>query len=649
MFAFLQKIGKSLMFPIATLPAAALLLRLGSGDMLGAVPNEAIQYIASIMAASGNAILGNLPIIFAIGIAMGLAHDSSGGAALAGAIAHLVLVAVLGTVNEDLNMGVFGGIIAGITAGLLYNKYYNVKFPEWLSFFGGRRFVPIITSITMAILASILAIVWGPIQGGIDAVGNWMIGAGSLGVGMYGFFNRLLIPVGLHHVINTVIWFDFGEFTNAAGEIVKGDINRFLAGDTSAGHFQAGFFPIMMFGLPAACLAMYFTARKDKRPIVGGMFVSIALTAFLTGVTEPIEFSFMFLSPVLYGIHAVLTGIALAVAYVVGFRDGFGFSAGLIDYLLNLGLADKPLLLLPLGLGFGAIYFVVFYFLIKKLDLKTPGREDDDEEDGQTNSAISNDVDLRAYYTIEALGGKDNIQQVDYCTTRLRMSVQDANVVDEKTLKQTGARGVMRISKTNVQVIIGTSVEFLAEAMKERLKKGNPAPANAQLPKEQPVGTEAVKNETITTFHDFEMPMTGDLLPLSEVPDEAFSAGLMGPGFGIHPTDGTVYAPFDGQVVMIFPTKHAIGLKSDTGLELLIHVGLDTVTLNGEGFDMLVTDGQKIKRGDALLKADITKIKDQVPSIITPVVFTSLMGQEITLGKTGFQRAGSTNIISMKK
>lgn len=648
MFAFLQKIGKSLMFPIATLPAAALLLRLGSGDMLGAVPNEAIQYIASIMAASGNAILGNLPIIFAIGIAMGFAHDSSGGAALAGAIAHLVLVAVLGTVNEELDMGVFGGIIAGITAGLLYNKYYNVKFPEWLSFFGGRRFVPIITSITMAILASILAIVWGPIQGGIDSVGNWMIGAGSLGVGMYGFFNRLLIPVGLHHVINTVIWFDFGEFTNAAGEVVKGDIHRFLAGDPSAGHFQAGFFPIMMFGLPAACLAMYFAAKKEKRPVVGGMFFSIALTAFLTGVTEPIEFSFMFLSPVLYGIHAVLTGIALAVAYIVGFRDGFGFSAGLIDYLLNLGLADKPLLLLPLGLGFGAIYFVVFYFLIKKLDLKTPGREDDEEEDGEANAAISDDVDLRAYYTIEALGGKENIQQVDYCTTRLRLSVQDANVVDEKTLKQTGARGVMRISKTNVQVVIGTSVEFLAEAIKDRLKKGNPAPSNTQVPTAQPVVQEAVKNET-TNFHDFEIPMTGDLLPLSEVPDEAFSAGLMGPGFGIRPMDGTVYAPFDGEVVMIFPTKHAIGLKSDAGLEVLIHVGLDTVKLDGKGFDLFVTDGQKIQRGDMLLKADINQIKDQVPSVITPVVFTSLMGQEITLGKSGYQRAGSTNIIAMKK
>ncbi|MGE7688490.1 N-acetylglucosamine-specific PTS transporter subunit IIBC [Lysinibacillus sp. NPDC097214] len=648
MLAFLQKIGKSLMFPIATLPAAAILLRLGSDDMLGAVSNDVIKHIASIMAASGDAILGNLPIIFAIGIAMGLAHDNSGGAALAGAIAHLVLVAVLGSVNEELNMGVFGGIIAGITAGLLYNKFYNVKFPEWLSFFGGRRFVPIITSITMAILGGILAVVWGPVQGGIDSVGNWLIGAGSLGVGLYGFLNRLLIPVGLHHVINTIIWFDFGEFTNAAGELVKGDIHRFLAGDPSAGHFQAGFFPIMMFGLPAACLAMYFAAKKKNRAVVGGMFVSIALTAFLTGVTEPIEFTFMFLSPVLYGIHAILTGISLAVAYTIGFRDGFAFSAGLIDYLLNFGLADNPWLLLPLGLGFGAIYFVVFYFLIKKLDLKTPGREDDDEEGADVASAVSDDLDVRAFHTIEALGGQENIKQVDYCTTRLRMTVGDANQVDEKTLKQTGARGVMRISKTNVQVVIGTSVEFLAEAMKDRLKKGNPAPSNVDVQKEAPV-EEATAAEGINPSNDFEMPITGDLIPLSDVPDEVFSSGIMGPGFGIHPKDGTVHAPFDGQVVMLFPTKHAIGLKSETGVEILIHVGLDTVTLNGEGFEAMVTEGQLIQRGDTLLKVDFEGIKDKVPSIVTPVVFTSLMGQEITLEKTGFQRAGSHNIISTKK
>lgn len=648
MLAFLQKIGRSLMFPIATLPAAALLLRLGSDDMLGALPNDVVHYIASIMAASGNAILGNLPIIFAIGIAMGLAHDNSGGAALAGAISHLVLVAVLGSINEDLNMGVFGGIIAGVTAGLLYNKFYNVKFPEWLSFFGGRRFVPIITSITMAILGGILAVVWGPIQGGIDGVGNWLIGAGEVGVGMYGFLNRLLIPVGLHHVVNTVIWFDFGEFTNAAGEIVKGDINRFLAGDPSAGHFQAGFFPIMMFGLPAACLAMYFAAKKEKRAAVGGMFVSIALTAFLTGVTEPIEFTFMFLSPVLYGIHAVLTGISLAVSYIIGFRDGFGFSAGLIDYLLNFGLADKPWLLIPLGLGFGAIYFVIFYFLIKKLNLKTPGREDEDEDGTDADSTISNDLDVRAYKTIEALGGQNNIKQVDYCTTRLRITVGDVDQVDEKALKRTGARGIMRISKTNVQVIIGTSVEFLAEAIKDRLKKGNPTPTNISLQQDPSVIDKSVAKATISLDY-FEMPITGDLIPLSEVPDEAFSSGIMGPGFGVHPKDGTVHAPFDGQVVMIFPSKHAIGLKSDTGVELLIHVGLDTVKLNGEGFETLVTEGQLIKRGDRLLKVDLENIKDKVPSIITPIVFTSLIGREIILEKSGFQRAGSNNIISIKK
>ncbi|MFJ6267774.1 N-acetylglucosamine-specific PTS transporter subunit IIBC [Lysinibacillus xylanilyticus] len=648
MLAFLQKIGRSLMFPIATLPAAALLLRLGSDDMLGAVPNDVVHYIASIMAASGNAILGNLPIIFAIGIAMGLAHDNSGGAALAGAIAHLVLVAVLGSINEELNMGVFGGIIAGVTASLLYNKFYNVKFPEWLSFFGGRRFVPIITSITMAILGGILAVVWGPIQGGIDGVGNWLIGAGEVGVGMYGFLNRLLIPVGLHHVVNTVIWFDFGEFTNAAGEIVKGDIHRFLAGDPSAGHFQAGFFPIMMFGLPAACLAMYFAAKKEKRAAVGGMFVSIALTAFLTGVTEPIEFTFMFLSPVLYGIHAVLTGISLAVSYIIGFRDGFGFSAGLIDYLLNFGLADKPWLLIPLGLGFGAIYFVIFYFLIKKLDLKTPGREDEDEDVTDADSTISNDLDVRAYKTIEALGGQNNIKQVDYCTTRLRMTVGDVDQVDEKALKRTGARGIMRISKTNLQIIIGTSVEFLAEAIKDRLKKGNPTPANMSLQQDPSVIHETVAEATIS-LDDFEMPITGDLIPLAEVPDEAFSSGIMGPGFGIHPKDGTVYAPFDGQVVMIFPSKHAIALKSDTGAELLIHVGLDTVKLNGEGFETIVTEGQLIQRGDRLLKVDFENIKDKVPSIVTPIVFTSLIGQKIILEKSGFQRAGSNNIISIKK
>lgn len=644
MLAFLQKIGKSLMFPIATLPAAAILVRFGSGDMLGSIDVEWIQAVASIMAAAGNAILGNLPLIFAIGIAMGLAVDASGAAALAGAIAQLVLVAVLGSIDETLNMGVFGGIVSGITAGLLYNKFHQVKFPEWLSFFGGRRFVPIITSVSMAIIAGLLALVWGYAQTGIDWVGNWIVGAGALGFGVYGFLNRLLIPIGLHHIINTIVWFDLGTFTTATGEIVKGDISRFLAGDKTAGHFQAGFFPIMMFGLPAACLAMYLTAKKHKRAAVGGMLFSIAFTAFLTGVTEPIEFTFMFLSPLLYGVHAVLTGISLAVAYMVGFRDGFGFSASFIDYLLNLGLADKPWMLLPLGLAFGAIYFVIFYFLIKKFDLKTPGREDDEEETENTPVA-STDMDVRAYQTIEGLGGASNIERIDYCTTRLRLNVADADQVDEAALKQSGARGVMRINKRNVQVIIGTSVEFLAEAMKSRMTTGNPVPENVD---EVKVMTEPTVTNNIAST-DFDMPLTGDVVALSEVPDEAFSTEMMGPGFGIVPKDGVLRAPFDGEVVMLFPTKHAIGLKSDAGVEVLIHVGLDTVKLNGEGFDVQVTDGQKIKRGDVLMTIDFDAIAPQVPSIVTPVVFTSAIGQSVTLQKTGYQQAGTPNIISIEE
>ena len=340
MLAFLQKIGKSLMFPIATLPAAALLVRLGADDMLG----------WSVMATAGDTILGNLPLIFAIGIAMGFAFDGAGGAALAGAVAYLVLTAVLSSIDETIKMNVFGGVIAGVIAGMLYNKFYNVKFPDWLSFFGGRRFVPIITAVVMMLVGWALGYVWPFVQAWIDAAGNWAIDNGSIGVGVYGLLNRLLIPVGLHHVINTIVWFDFGSFTAADGTVVKGEINRFLKGDPTAGPFLSGFFPIMMFGLPAACLAMYVAAKKEKKKLVGGMFLSIALTAFLTGVTEPIEFTFMFLSPVLYGIHAVLTGLSLMAANALGIHDGFGFSAGLIDYILNFGIAQKPLLIIPLGL-----------------------------------------------------------------------------------------------------------------------------------------------------------------------------------------------------------------------------------------------------------------------------------------------------------
>ncbi|GGD11146.1 N-acetylglucosamine-specific PTS transporter subunit IIBC [Pontibacillus salipaludis] len=636
MLNFLQRIGKSLMFPIATLPAAALLVRLGKEDMLD------IPFIT----AAGNGILGNLAIIFAIGIAMGLSHDGSGGAALAGAIGYLVLTEGAQSIDPDIDMKVFGGVIAGIAGGLLYNKYYNVKFPDWLAFFGGKRFVPIITSLVMVATAFVLGFVWPPVQDGLDALGNWILNAGTAGVGIYGVLNRLLIPVGLHHVMNAVIWFDFGTFTTASGEVFHGEINRFLNGDPEAGYFLAGFFPVMMFGLPAACAAMYVAAKKERKAAVGGLLFSIAFTSFLTGVTEPIEFSFMFLSPLLYVVHALLTGVSMIAAYLLDIRHGFGFSAGLIDYLLNFTLAQNPLLLAGLGIVMGAIYFVIFYFLIIKLDLKTPGREDEDMEEDEIQTE-KGDYDAVAYHYIEALGGMNNIESLDYCTTRLRMQITDQDKVDEKKLKRLGARGVMKMSKKNLQVIVGTTVEFVADAMRKRMDRGDTESPDETVdgaaPCEDPTSEKALGGE------DFALPIEGRVMELREVPDEVFAQGMMGQGFAIDPSGDTFTSPVEGKVVNVFPTKHAIGLETETGIEILIHIGLDTVKLQGEGFELLVEDGQAVTKGTPLIKVDFDKIRDKVPSIVTPIVFTNLNGESLTLHKTGNQDSQTTNIVTIQK
>lgn len=459
MLGFLQKIGKSLMLPIAVMPAAALLLRLGQDDLLG------IPFIS----AAGNAVFGHLALLFAIGIAIGFSKDGSGAAALAGAVGYFVLTEGAAAINETVNMGVFGGIISGIIAGLLYNKYHDIKLPEWLGFFGGKRFVPIITSLVMIVIAFLFGYVWPPVQAGINGVGDWIIGAGAAGVGVFGFLNRLLIPVGLHHVLNTLVWFEFGEFTNAAGDVIKGDLWRFLAKDPSAGIFMTGFFPIMMFGLPGAAFAMVATARKERRKAVAGAMAGLAFTSFLTGITEPIEFLFMFLSPVLYLIHALLTGLAMSISYALDIHHGFGFSAGALDYILNFGIAQKPVLLAGIGLLYGLLYFVVFYFLIKKLDLKTPGREDEIEGEFQDNYAVKGNYAEAANAYLMALGGIENLEEIDNCVTRLRLKVKDIALVDEGHLKQIGAKGVIKLSKTSLQVIVGTDVEFLSNEMKKKL------------------------------------------------------------------------------------------------------------------------------------------------------------------------------------
>ncbi|MCX7950387.1 MAG: N-acetylglucosamine-specific PTS transporter subunit IIBC [Clostridiales bacterium] len=451
----LQRLGKALMTPVAVLPAAALLLRLGADDVLG----------LKWMFAAGDAVFGNLSLLFAIGIAVGLADENNGVAGLAAAVGYFVLTKVSLTFNEKINMGVLAGIIVGILAGYLYNKYKTIKLPEFLGFFGGKRFIPIVTAFYTLIIGVLAGYVWPLIQNGISSFGNSIANSGAVGAGIFGFLNRLLIPVGLHHVLNSFVWFQFGEFTNSAGKVVTGDLTRFFAGDPNAGNFMAGFFPIMMFALPAAALAMISAAKKEYRKQVTGMLLGVAFTSFLTGITEPIEFTFMFLSPILYVLHALFTGLALAISTLLGVKLGFGFSAGCIDYLLSYGIATKPLLALLLGLIFGVIYYFVFLFIIKKYDLPTPGRM---EEESTKLSGLGNkELNEKASLILEALGGKDNVETIDACVTRIRVTVKEGSQVDETRLKEIGATGIIKLGDKYYQVVVGTMADPIVTHIKK--------------------------------------------------------------------------------------------------------------------------------------------------------------------------------------
>jgi N-acetylglucosamine PTS system EIICBA or EIICB component len=629
MLGFLQRIGKALMLPIAVLPAAGLLLRFGQPDLLD------IPFIAN----AGNAIFANLALIFAIGVAIGFSKDNNGAAALSGAIGYLVLTEGTKAIDKDINMGVLGGILAGIIAGLLYNRFHDIKLPEWLGFFSGRRFIPIITSIAMVLLAGIAGFAWPPIQDGINGLGNWIIGLGAIGSGIFGFLNRLLIPLGLHHVLNSLFWFQFGEYAGKTG-----DIARFFAGDPSAGGYMTGFFPVMMFGLPGAAFAIVAAAKPEKRKATLGMFIGLALTSFLTGITEPVEFSFMFIAPLLYGVHAVLTGLSFVITSMLGIRDGFTFSAGAIDYALNFNIAEKPLLLLVVGLVYAVIYFVIFYGLIKAFNIKTPGREDDDENfDNATPAATvgNNKYETMAYRFINDIGGRENITTIDNCTTRLRLNIKDMEKVSESSLKAHGAKGIMKLNKTNLQIVVGTEVEFVADAM----KKIDMANVNLDIiPNED---TSVKENRKLPLSEkEFIMPIEGEIIPLHEVPDQVFSQKMMGDGFAIVPSKGSVVSPVDGEIINIFPTKHALGLKSKQGYEILIHVGMDTVNLKGEGFTVLVKEGEQITKGQEILKFDLDFIKKSAPSTVTPIIFTNLT--KLNVKKQGHTTQGQSGILSIE-
>jgi PTS system N-acetylglucosamine-specific IIC component len=473
-FDGLQQLGRALMLPIAVLPIAGLLLRLGQPDLLG----------WAAMAAAGDAIFSNLGLLFAVGVGVGLARENHGAAGLAALVGFLVTTRAVETLlaappGSLAKLSIPVGLLSGVIAGISYNRFGNITLPSYLSFFGGRRFVPIVSGLAGLVLAAVVGYAWPFLERGMDATSHAILGAGSLGLFAYGVLNRILIVTGLHHILNNFAWFIVGDYHGATG-----DLKRFFAGDPTAGAFMSGFFPVMMFGLPGACLAMYRAAPPERRAGVAGLLLSLGLTSFLTGVTEPVEFTFMFLAPVLYALHAVATGLAMVIMNLFGVRLGFSFSAGLFDYVLNFSHAQRPLLLLPIGAAYFALYYGVFRFLIVRLNLATPGRESDDAA-AQPIAPGAPDIRARAFVT--ALGGAQNLTEVDACTTRLRLVLADNKAVDEAALKRLGARGILRSSAQGLQVVLGPIADQVAGEIRAALRSAAPvvamsAPAAAPIP-----------------------------------------------------------------------------------------------------------------------------------------------------------------------
>ncbi|MEO5304245.1 N-acetylglucosamine-specific PTS transporter subunit IIBC [Corynebacterium sp. c25Ua_47] len=671
----LQRLGKALMGAVAVLPVAAILCGVGYWISSAAGPDN---LAAQLLISSGDAVLANLGWIFAIAISFGLAKDSNGAAALSGFLAFATFMKLLGpeavagyrgiedptalTGDEALEWAAEGwnavgggnvlfGILAGIMAAWVYNRFHGTKLPDFLAFFSGRRLVPILTAIFAMVVSGILYFVWPFIYNALFNFGTSIQGLGAAGAGIYGVANRLLIPTGLHHALNSVFWFDV---------IGINDIGNFQAGQatidaaaaaTSAadcpgiwangqctvegvvGRYQAGFFPVMMFGLPGAALAMYLRADKSKRKVVGSLMAAGALASFFTGVTEPLEFSFMFVAPLLYVVHALLMGLSVFIASAMEWTAGFGFSAGFVDMLLSSQnpLANKWYMLLVMGVGFFFLYFVIFYFLIGWLNLKTPGRGEDEADDAADSVSGDDKTAADAARIIEGLGGKDNIDSLDYCTTRLRVGVKDRALVDDSVIKRAAVSGVIHPSEKSVQVIVGPAVQFMYDEVSHQLRHGSPALATAgaasaagaagvaaSVPAS--AGVKSVNGETDV---DVRAPFAGDVVELSQVPDASFAQGMVGEGFAVMPDAVDAFdvcAPVDGTITMIFKTRHAFGMKTADGLDLLIHIGIDTVELKGEGFTALAKKGDTVSAGTPIIAVEASKLRERGVNLITPVV-----------------------------
>ncbi|WP_122647243.1 N-acetylglucosamine-specific PTS transporter subunit IIBC [Enterococcus mediterraneensis] len=633
MKAYMQRMGRSLMLPVATLPVAALFMGIGYWiDPSGWGGNN---ILAAFLIKAGSTILDNLGILFAVGLALGMSKDKDGASALAGLVAFLTPVTLVNSASVALftkvdvekvnvafgainNKNVFIGILAGLVAGAMYNRFSSVKLPMALSFFSGKRAVPIVTAGLMAIISALLIFIWPPVYNALVSFGELISGMGALGAGLYGFFNRLLIPTGLHHALNNVFWFnlagidDIGKFW--ASEGVKG----------VTGMYQAGFFPVMMFGLPAGALAIYQCARPEKKKVTASLMLAAAFASFFTGVTEPLEFSFMFVAWPLYVVHAVLTGISMFIAATFHWTAGFNFSAGFIDFFLSLRvpIANQPLMLLVLGLIMAIVYYFTFLFVIKKFNLMTPGRE---EGAGEAETDVDEFVaagDSKfatlANQIYNALGGAANVTSIDNCTTRLRLQVNDTSTVDQGKIKATGVPGVKVIDGKNIQVIVGTEVQFVADEM---------AKLHGGIGKAVEKPTVAVvETETVVTgpqTQDIFAVANGQMVAVTEVADDVFSQKMMGDGFAVLPTSGEIFAPIAGTIMNIFPTKHAVGIKTDSGIEVLLHMGIDTVNLKGGPFTLYVEEGQRVARGQMIALVDLAELQKANKKSDMIVVFTN--------------------------
>lgn len=684
-FGVLQRVGRSFMLPIALLPVAGLLLGIGSSFTnattietyhLGKFIYEGgvLYTILDIMSKTGSAVFDNLALLFAMGVAIGMAKKEKEVAALSGAIAYIVmnttisaLITAKGGVEAmaensttsvlgitTLQMGVFGGILVGLGVAALHNKFYKTELPQVLSFFGGTRFVPIVSTVTYLIVGIIMFYLWPIVQLGISKLGVLVLNSGYAGTWIYGILERALIPFGLHHVFYMPFWqTELGGSMMIDGNMVAGAQNIFFAElaskstevfSVSATRFMAGKFPFMIFGLPAAAFAMYKTARPEKKKVVGSLLLSAALTSMITGITEPLEFTFLFVAPLMYAVHCVLAGLSYMLMHILNVGVGMTFSGGLIDMTLFGVLQGNAkthwIWIVVVGLIYAVVYYFVFYFMITKMNLKTPGREPDDVEPklyrrsdvNEAKAAKVKSADKRASDVVSAmilkgLGGKENLSDVDCCATRLRVTVNDASKVMDDMLKASGASGV--IHKGNgVQVIYGPKVSVIKSDLEDFIDSpysddpdsiiGTEEASDKIEEKPQTEGTENTETngKTITLYSH----MNGTAVKLEDVEDEVFSQKILGEGAAVEPSEGKLYAPCDGKIDSVFDTKHAVNMVSDDGVEILLHIGIDTVKLGGQYFEAHVSDGQEVKKGDLLISFDMDKIKAAGYKVTTPII-----------------------------